>query len=257
MKRFLLLLIVSALLVGCVGGGGTIGRKTINLVWKVVPQNISPMAEGGEAIVVGQRYSYMPTEMDINVIEVAADVNGKTSGEFEFRLASDNPFKQVANNRIVIEPEQAEQGTIMVKAEDVEEVFDYVIFPAAVIKAWGNPEGASAFSFEQGKYVAFDESDVWFAVPPEEEPYNLKANVCIVDLQEQDFWTDFIKANNLHEYEYEVRAFKPEFDKLYYVKTKNNGYAVLRLTAHSGWNYNVMYKYSETGVFEQYDFDRL
>lgn len=215
------------------------------------------MTEEGEKIMVGKRYSYMPTEMDINGIGVEADINGKKSGDFEFQIPSGNPFKQVANNKIIIEPVVAEDpGTMLVSAEGQEEVFDYVIFPAVALSAWGSPRKETAYSFEQEKHVMVDDADIWFVTDVEkEQPYQFIANIAVVDIPADGFWTGFIKANNLHEYEYEVQVFRPESDKLYFLKTKNDEYVVLRVTHRSGWRYNFMYKYSETGVFPEYEYE--
>lgn len=247
---------ISLLLVGCTGG--VVTKKTINLSWRNISADPSLMAEGGEKIMVGKRYSYMPTSMDVNAIEVEADINGKKTGNFEFQLASGNDFTQVANNKIVIEPTAAEDpGTMLVSTEGQEEIFDYVIFPAVVLSAWGSPRKETAYSFEQEKHVMFDEADIWFVTDEEgEAPYRFIANVAIVD--SESFWTSFINANNLHEYDYEVQSFRPGDDnKLYFIKTKNNHYVVLQCTAATTWTFNFMYKYSETGVFPEYEYEGL
>ena len=252
-RRIFLLLVTIVLLTGCVGGG--VGVKKLNVRWKIVPMDeVTSMAVDGEEGVntLEKRYARMPTEMDRSVIEIEADLSGKTSGEFEFELATNNPYEKVRNNAVRLEPTQAEKGSVLVKAEGEEAVVPYEIFPANIISVWGNPYRETAFSFEQDKHVMANEGDVRFTNPREdEEPYHLKANVAIAPIESRDdFWEDFIKINDLQEYEYKEKIFKPDLMNLYLIKTKNGGYAVMRFTASAGYKWNFMYKYSETGIFE-------
>lgn len=247
-KVLLLTTLLLVLLTGCFGGGYR--KPVIHLSWKVLPE-IEMLSEEEEKNVVGNRFIYAHTEMDKNWIEIEAEVSGKAKS-IKIQPNTQNPFQKLSESKILLEPLQAEQSDIVVQADDQIEVFDYVIFPAAVIKIFDHPKKETAFSFEQGGKVLFEDADLWFTVPPEEERGFFKADVCIVDMKVQDFWVDFIQANNLHEYEYSIQAFKPELNKLYFIKTKNNHYAVMRFTASAGDYWNFMYKYSESGVFPEY-----
>ena len=247
LKRSVLLLLVVVLLTGCVGAG-KVNKKTINLTWRTIPTDISVMTlNDKEMIAMGNRYAYTPTAMDAVWVEVEADLNGRKSVDFNFQLNSVNPYEQTGNNKLIIQPERAEKGSILVEAEGHEELFEYIVFPANIIKIWGSPNDEVAFSFEQGKHVKYGEGDIQFTTQPD-PLYHLKANVVILDAY--DFWDEFVNVNNLHEYNYSEQVFKPDLSKLYLIKTKNKGYAAMRFTVRSDSSCSFIYKYSETGIFE-------
>lgn len=255
MKRFfVVLLVLSVMLSGCISGGVNKTQR-ITLNWKIVSLGTNALSMDTEKAgvnLVGNRYAYQSTEMDRNAIDIEAKVSGSKPTNFDMKIATSNEFERQTNNKILLQTDHAEQGTILVTTDQQEELFEYIVFPAVVLSAWGNPHGETAYSFEQGRKVTFEEADIWFTNPSDgEEPYLFKANVIEVPIVTMDdFWADFVNATNLHELEYEEISFKPDLSKLYYIKTKNGGYAVVRFTASSGWHYNAMYKYSETGIFD-------
>lgn len=250
-------LLLTILLAGCVFGNAD-KTKRIYLVWEPKSLDLGALSttvrEVG-VIKVEKRFAYQSTEMDKNIIDIEAKVRGGKPNKLEMQLVNTvNEYERVANNKVLLQPAQAEQGTVLVTADEQNEVFDYVIFPAVVLSAWGDNRKETAFSFEQGKKVIFEEADITFSDPREgDPPYHFRAKAIEVPIETPDFWTDFIKANNLHELEYEELVFKPDPECLYYVNTKNGGYAVFRVTANSDWNYNIMYKYSETGIFDVFE----
>lgn len=255
MKKYLALLLVPVLMfTGCIVEREKKPQR-IQISWRLVSLNtVSAFSAGDEGGVklIGNRYAYVPTEMDRSNVEIEVNVSGNPK-KIDLQLATINNYERIADNKILLKTDHAEEGSIKVSTEEIEEVFDYIVYPAVMLSVWGNPKKESAYSFEQGKHVFFEDSDIRFIAPPEDDDeyiYHFKANAAIVPIKTKDFWTDFVQINNLHELEYEEMAFIPDSDNLYCIKTKNGGYAVLRLTAASGFHYNFMYKYSETGIFD-------
>lgn len=180
-----------------------------------------------------------------SIIEVKADVNGDTSGEFHFDLVTENPHEKISNNALKIVPNVPEKGIITIQSQGIEKTVSYEIFPSGVI--FGNPfktKQPVGFDFSSGERVEGTKHDMWMYG---DDHYTIHARVgAILDSKPNTFYDNFVEANNLQEYEYEEMSFEPDLGKIYFIEC-SKGYAVV-IFHTSGWGF--IYKYSETGIFE-------
>ena len=243
MKRLSALVLVLLFLTGCVFPRDNL--KRLNVTWRLVNESVSLLAlnsEGG--LDVREKYfGYVPG-VSSSSIYIEADVNGDTSGEFEFDVASINKHERVSNNKIKIIPQVAEKGSVLVSSQGLEKMVEFEIFPTGAIR--GNilyPNIPQGFNFVTGNMEFGVKHDMWMFDSPEVMYAKVGA---IIDKKPDTFWDDFIEINNLHSYEYEEMSFEPDYNKVYLIKCEV-GYAAVMFHT-SGWSF--IYKYSETGIFD-------
>lgn len=236
------LLILSVFATGCIG---TSVEKQLNVEWHITEKAVNTMSAseqvGGGIQLKQKQYGWVGSG-----IEVHADVNGDTEGEFEFRLSSDSPSKRIANNILQIRPEVPEKGSLVVSSQGLEVVVDYEVFPRGVL----NPDLMNhsvpyGFNFVTGQRERGLTKTLYTYA---KDLLTIYGNVAILPENTGEDWlVDFANINNLHEYEYNETTFEFEDDKIYLVKCGDEGYAAVR---YIGGMWTFIYKYSETGVFE-------
>lgn len=248
--KFIVLLILCLVLTGC---SFTTTRSQLNVRFRNIRQDTLVQAlditsEEGGLTVEEVPYSYVPNALSSTLFEIEADLSGKTDKMFDFELTTRNKYERVAPNKVVLTPEQPEKGIVKVAVEGQEKVVEYEIFPSGVVWETKELTALPGFDFETGTSAVKGHLYPIYNSPPRERP-TLKANVCILDLQADDFWTDFVSIKDVTSYEYKETEFKPDFRKLYLIKT-DHGYAVVRFDVYTGVRWSFIYKYSETGIFE-------
>ena len=125
MKRLVWVVMAMLLLSGCTNIPRT--YKQLNVTWRTVSESESVE---GMKLEMGMKEHYYGSvgRGSLSYILVEADINGDTSGEFEFELVTENPHEKIANNILRITPEVAEKGTIAVSSQGLGKVIDYEIF---------------------------------------------------------------------------------------------------------------------------------
>lgn len=251
MRKYVLVMIMA----GCVLLSGCNFMRvkpapTLNVYWRNVQDaEIRTLtSEEGGLNVGGGNYSFTPGRLSRVMVEIEADLDGETDKEFEFELTTQNSYKQVAPNKVVLEPEHPEKGLVKVSAEGQEKLLEYEIFPSGAVHKGRDYIYEAGFDLEKGTPAIYGHIYPAYNNPPAYGPA-IKANVCILDAEHEDFWEDFVSIKDVTGYEYTEMEFDPEFRKLYLIKT-DNGYAVVKFSASTGYTWQFIYKYSETGVFE-------
>lgn len=243
MKKLLSILVLCLLTTGCLSTSEV--KKTLNVTWQIVENEVTTMNVGRTKSdsVIKQQYGWVGSG-----IEIKADMDGDTSGEFNFRLTSDVPTEQIANNIIKINPDKPEKGNLSVRKDGQEVIIEYEVFPQGVLypHSW-YPEVPVGFDFEKGiRKERYTESVYMQGLSME-----LLGKIVIIDPERggEEWLHDFAEINNLHEYEYreyEDVGHEIDLSKIYLVKCKN-GYAAMKFISSGGV---FIYKYSETGIFE-------
>ena len=237
MKRILIVVLISLLLVGCVSGVRT---KNLNVHWKFQEGKSTLSAEYAKdhsrVGVVGRR----------NLITIIADVDGKTDGEFNFIVESINPYEKVANNVLKIEPLYEERGTVIVESEGITKEVDYDIFGLGIVRrGWDNrgvPYEVSGFNFAAGEEIRGGMGDLNLYSDGKDRLHGKFA-----EAQPLDGFYDHLRAvNDLDELEYKDGTIDLEdrWGKIFFVKCEV-GYAAFVYSQ----GLNFVYKYSETGKF--------
>lgn len=247
MKRLIWVVIAMLLLSGCTNI--TRPYKQLNVNWRTVSESES--VEGMKLEMKEQYYGSV-SRGSLSYILVEADINGDTSGEFEFEIITENPYEKIANNILRITPEVAEKGNIAVSSQGLGKIVDYEIFPVGQLDGdFSEPFVPVGFDFKTGKKAVGEKRDMWM-YGSEFAGRDIIVHAIGVALKLEDYtktgdyWEDFAALNNLHEYDFEEITFNARSTDVLVVKCQD-GYAVVK-TKQSGWLF--MYKYSETGIFD-------